>query len=630
MSELHTVFSTLRILVSYGPGLLLLVMLHQTMRFQRPDIVDQANRVHGNDIDEMFDVYDFIIIGGGSAGSVLANRLSEINDWLVLLIEAGPDETYISEIPLLYPSLQKSHLDWEYETEPSDEYCLAMDDQRCSWPRGKVLGGCSVLNAMLYIRGNRKDYDRWAELGNPGWNYANVLHYFKKSENAREPSIVNSPYHGTNGYLTVEYFRYVTALLDVFLAAAREMGLLHPDGDMNGRVQTGIARSHGTVRDGLRCSTNKAYVRPASHRPNLHILLETFVEKILINPHTKVAYGVVLSTEHHHHRVVHASREVILSGGAINSPQILMLSGVGPAVQLLQHGIPIIHDSPGVGENLQDHVASGGGTYIIQNPMSHQSLSIIIPNIFNMDTLRQFAYEHDGPLYSMPASEAMGFISTKYQDPSVDWPDIQLFFASYAESSDGGVFSRRGAGMSFEYYAHVYEPIIFKDAYLVIPLLMRPLSRGKIILNSANPHEHPVIFANYFQHPKDLDVLIEGSKFAYHFSQTKIMRALNATLIPARIAACRQMPFLSDDFWRCTARHYSQTIYHPSGTCKMGPYTDRMAVVDPRLRVYGVHKLRVVDASIMPYIVTGNTNAPTVMIAEKAADMIKEEHLRYG
>lgn len=165
MSTLHTVFSTLRILVSYGPGLLLIVMLHETIRFQRPDIVDKMNRVHGLDADEIFDVYDFIIIGGGSAGAVLANRLSEINNWHVLLIEAGPDESYISEIPLLYPSLQKSRLDWEYETEPSDSYCLAMDNQQCSWPRGKVLGGCSVLNAMLYIRGNRKDYDRWAELG---------------------------------------------------------------------------------------------------------------------------------------------------------------------------------------------------------------------------------------------------------------------------------------------------------------------------------------------------------------------------------------------------------------------------------------------------------------------------------
>ncbi len=286
------------------------------------------------------------------------------------------------------------------------------------------------------------------------------------------------------------------------------MGLLHPNGDLNGFTQHGVARSHGTVRNGLRCSTNKAYIRPASHRPNLHVMLETFVEKILINPQTKVAYGVVISTEHHHHHIVHASREVILSAGAINSPQLLMLSGVGPTIELMQHGIPVIHDSPGVGENLQDHVASGGGTYIIQNPISHRSLSIVVPNMFNMDTVRQFTHEHNGPLYAMPASEAMGFISSKYQDPSEDWPDIQLFFASYAESADGGVFSRRGAGMSFEYYAHVYEPVIFKDAFMVIPLLMRPLSRGKIILNSRDPREHPAIFANYFQHPRDLDILV--------------------------------------------------------------------------------------------------------------------------
>lgn len=337
------------------------------------------------------------------------------------------------------------------------------------------------------------------------------MHYFKKSENAREESIVNSPYHGTDGYLTVEYFRHVTPLLDIFLSAAREMGVLHPDGDMNGRTQTGICRSHGTIRDGLRCSTNKAYIRPATHRPNLHILLQGFVERILINPHTKVAYGIVFSTAHHHHRVVHASKEVILSAGAINSPQLLMLSGIGPTIELMQHGIPIVQDAPGVGENLQDHVASGGGTYIIQNPISQESLSIIIPNLFNMDTVREFAFQRDGPLYAMPASEAMGYINTKFQDPSEDWPDVQLFLASFAESSDGGVFSRRGAGMSFEYYAHVYEPVIYKDAFMVIPLLMRPQSRGKIILNSADPREHPAIFANYFDHPRDLDILVSHS-----------------------------------------------------------------------------------------------------------------------
>lgn len=248
----------------------------------------------------------------------------------------------------------------------------------------------------------------------------------------------------------------------------------------------------------------------------MHILLETFVEKILINPHTKVAYGVVFSTEHHHHHTVHASKEIILSAGAINSPQLLMLSGVGPTIELMQHGIHIIKDLPGVGENLQDHVASGGGTYLIRNPVSHESLSIIIPNIFNMDTLREFSSEQKGPLYAMPASEAMGFINTKFQDPSEEWPDIQLFLASFAESSDGGVFSRRGAGMSFEYYAHVYEPIIYKDAFMVIPLLMRPESRGKIILNSADPRQHPAIFANYFQHPKDLDVLVS---FRLKFTQ---------------------------------------------------------------------------------------------------------------
>lgn len=507
MANLHTTFSMFRTLITYGPGLALIILLREAIRYQRPDIVDKHNRVRDVDVDELFDIYDFVIVGGGSAGAVLASRLSEIPNWNILLLEAGPDENYISEIPLMYPSLQKSVLDWDYWAEPSDSYCLAMEHSRCSWPRGKVLGGSSVLNAMLYIRGNRKDYDRWAELGNPGWNYDNILHYFRKAENMRIPEYENSPFHGRDGYLSVEYFRTVSPLMDLFLEAANELGMLNREGDFNGFSQFGFGRSHATIRDGLRCSTNKAYIRPASHRPNLHVSLNSLVEKVLIDHVHNRAYGVLFSRDDEKHEI-HASKEVIVSGGAINSPQILKLSGIGPTIELMQHGIPTIYDSPGVGENLQDHVSSGGLTYLIQNPFSHETLSFIIPKLMNTETAREFTYTHDGPLYSMPASEVMAFINSKYQNPAEDWPDIQYFLAAYTDSSDGGIFSRRGGGISWQYYADVYEPIIYKDAFMIIPLLMRPLSRGRILLSSANPKEYPKIFANYFEHPHDLNILV--------------------------------------------------------------------------------------------------------------------------
>lgn len=410
------------------------------------------------------------------------------------------------EVPLLFPALQHSTLDWEFKTVQSDRYCLAMDGI-CDWPRGKVLGGSSVLNAMMYVRGNRKDYDRWASLGNPGWNYDAILPYFKKSEDMRDPTYANTEYHGSNGYLTVEPFHSISAIADLALEAGREMGLINVDNDVNGRTQTGFTQTQGTVRDGLRCSTNKAFLRPAAHRPNLHIALNAFVERILIDPITKQTYGVVFSRDDES-RVVYASREVILSAGAIQSPQLLMVSGIGPAIELMQHGIDVIQHVPGVGENLQDHIATSGTVYLIQNPLSHDTLSYIVPKLINFNTLREFTFEHKGPLYGMPAAEVMAYISSKYQDPAEDWPDLQIFFASYSDISDGGIFSKRGSGVSWEYYSSVYESIIYKDAIMIIPLLMRPNSRGRITLRSSDPKEHPIIYANYFDDPIDINILV--------------------------------------------------------------------------------------------------------------------------
>lgn len=386
-----------------------------------------------------------------------------------------------------------------------------MENGICGWPRGKVLGGCSTINAMMYVRGNRRDYDEWARLGNPGWNYDAILPYFKKSEDMRIPQHQGSRYHGTGGYLTVEYFRTVSPLKDMFMEAAQEMGMVNEESDVNGRTQTGFTRSHGTLRDGLRCSTNKAFLRPAGHRPNLHVSLNTFVEKILINPRTKRAYGVRFRRNNEIYEVF-ASKEVILSAGAVQSPQILMLSGVGPTMQLMQHNIHVIQDLPGVGENLQDHISSGGATYFIQNPFSDETMSFVVPKLLNFDVARDFVFNKNGPMYAMPSAEVMAYVSSKYQNVHDDWPDLQIFFTAYTDTSDGGMFSKRGSGMSWEYYSKVYEKFIYKDAFMIVPLLMRPRSRGRIILNSKDPNDHPIIFPNYFEDPRDLDILVSERK----------------------------------------------------------------------------------------------------------------------
>lgn len=387
------------------------------------------------------------------------------------------------EVPILYPVLQHSNLDWEFETVPSDRYCLAMDGI-CSWPRGKVLGGSSVLNAMMYVRGNRNDYDRWASLGNPGWDYETMLNYFKKSEDMRDPVLSKSEYHGTNGYLTVEPFHAISALADVTIAAFRELGLINEDNDVNGKTQTGLTQTQGTLRNGLRCSTNKAFLRPARNRPNLHISLNSFVTKILIDPATGSAYGVQFQRDNKLFEV-HSMRETILSAGAIQSPQLLMLAGIGPADHLNDIGIDVLQHSPGVGENLQDHIAMGGVVYLLENPLSIDTLSFIVPKLLNPAVTRDFVFNQNGPLYAMGAAENMAYVNSKYQDPSVDWPDLQIFFASYSDVTDGGMFSRRGSGVTFEYYSQVFEKAIYRDSIMIIPLLLRPESRGRILLNSA-------------------------------------------------------------------------------------------------------------------------------------------------
>ncbi|XP_037292675.1 glucose dehydrogenase [FAD, quinone] [Manduca sexta] len=586
-----------------------------TMAYFNYELLDPEQRPFNQKY--LRDTYDFIIVGGGSAGSVLANRLSEIEGWNVLLLEAGGHETDISDVPLLSLYLHKSKLDWKYRTEPQDTACQAMIDKRCSWTKGKVLGGSSVLNTMLYIRGNKRDFDHWESLGNPGWGYEDVLPYFKKSEDQRNPYLARDKrHHSTGGYLTVQDSPYNTPIGAAFLQAGEEMG--YDIIDVNGAQQTGYAWYQFTIRRGTRCSTAKAFLRPVRLRQNLHVALFSHVTKVLIDKDAKRAYGVEFLRDGEK-QVVYAKREVILAAGAIASPQLLLLSGVGPAEHLKEVEIDVIHDSPGVGRNLQDHIAVGGIIFQIDYPVS-----LVMNRLVNINSALRYAITEDGPLTSSIGLEVVAFINTKYANASDDWPDMEFMMTSASTPSDGGTQVKKAHSLTDEFYDEVFGEVNNKDVFGIFPMMLRPKSRGFIKLRTKNPLDYPIMIHNYLTHPDDVGVLREGVKAAIAVGETTAMKRFGARFHSKPVPNCKHLPLYTDEYWDCYIRQYTMTIYHLSCTAKMGPVSDPMAVVDPKLRVYGVEGLRVIDASIMPTITNGNINAPVIMIGEKGADLIKE------
>lgn len=417
------------------------------------------------------------------------------------------------------------------------------------------------------------------------------------------------------GYLTVQDAPYNSPLGAAFLQAGEEMG--YDIIDVNGENQTGFAFYQYTMRRGARCSTAKAFLRPIRLRKNLHIALFSHVTKVIINPQTKRALGVQYIRDGKYHEV-YTKREVILSAGAINSPQLLMLSGIGPAKHLREVGIDVIHDSPGVGQNLQDHIAIGGIAFLIDHP-----ISIVMRRLVTINSALRYAITEDGPLTSSVGLEAVGFISTKYANQSDDWPDIEFMLTSASTNSDGGTNIKTAHGLSDEFYKEMFEDINNKDVFGVFPMMLRPKSRGMIKLKSRNPLEYPLLYHNYLTHPDDVGVLREGYKAALAVGETQALKRFGSRWHSRPLPNCKHLPPYSDEYWDCAVRQYTMTIYHMSCTAKMGTDDDPMAVLDPQLRVRGVKGLRVIDASIMPTITSGNINAPVIMIGEKGADLVK-------
>ncbi len=517
--------------------------------------------------------FDYVIVGAGSAGCVLANRLTASGQHRVLVLEAGgEDKQREIQVPAAFSKLFKTSLDWNYATEPEPE----MGNRAMYWPRGKVLGGCSSINAMIYIRGHARDYDGWAELGNPGWSYAEVLPYFKKAEN-RE--LGGSAVHGTGGPLNVADLRDPNPLSLAFLQGAQECGYpLSPD--LNGAAPEGFGLYQVTQKGGRRHSAAAAYLKPARARSNLQVEVNALVGGIIFSGRRAVG---VRYRQDGQWKEARAEREIILAGGTVNSPQVLMLSGVGPAAHLAELGVPVIADLPGVGQNLQDHLTAGA-VYSCSQPVS-------LAQAEKLGQLAKFFIQGKGMLTSNVA-EAGGFIKTK---PDLAAPDIQFHFAP-VYFVDHGFYRLEG------------------DGFTVGATLLHPRSRGCLRLKSADPQAAPAIFAHYGADPGDIETLAQGVQVARQIAHS-------AALAPYRKAEVFPRGGLPDEeAVRELIRTLSISLYHPVGTCKMG--SDPLAVVDAQLRVHGLDGLRVIDASVMPLVPGGNTNAPTIMIAEKGADLV--------
>ncbi|CAK1589031.1 unnamed protein product [Parnassius mnemosyne] len=555
------------------------------------------------------DRFDFVVVGAGSAGAILAARLSEVPHFSVLLLEAGGDPPPASVAPSLFGTLAHTKYDWDYRAQLDKNVGAVHPDGVIYMTRGKMLGGCSSNNYEVYARGTPKDYDEWGQVA-PGWEWDSVLPYFKKLEGFKDPAVTENPdhayLHSTDGPVAItrpQTNSYFNEVNEIVLKSYEEMGIKRIL-ELNGPESLGAAQPHYTFANGRRSSTAEAYLRPVRDRYNLKVTKYARVTKVLIDDLRLRASGVEIFLGGKKINVF-ANLEVIVSAGAIDTPKLLMLSGIGPREELLKFGIHAIVDLP-VGRNLQDHL------YVPIVFTGKKGIQSIVQNLLVPTELDSY-----------PVPSQSGYFSVK-QSYVLQRPQFQIFNIRIgATASPIILFGLRTLANFDEPFSYsISKANKDREIDVTSVLLLHPRSRGEVVLSSSNPFDDPLINMGYFRNEEDVQTTLEGLKYMLQYSNTSYYKNNGGGIAKLDVTACKQLKWGSDDYWRCYVQNTVGSMLHPVGTCKMGP----KGVVDEKLRVHGIFGLRVADTSIMPRIPGGNTNAPAMMIGEKAADIIKIDY----
>ncbi|GAB0095452.1 glucose dehydrogenase [Sergentomyia squamirostris] len=561
------------------------------------------------------EAYDFVIVGSGPAGCVLANRLSADGRFTVALLEAGrPEIPFTSDIPMGSPNLQSTPYNYGYTTEPQPYACWGVQGRRCRFPHGRALGGSSVINYMIYTRGNRRDFDAWADAGNTGWSFREMLPYFLRSENStlRDPG---SDLHGKGGEFPVEDIPYRTPISHAFVAAAQRVGFRKLD--YNSGEQIGVSYLQQNTRLGRRISAARAFLEPIKNRKNLHIFTSTPALKLDFESKDRVTGVYALVDKRSQH--IRAKREVILSAGSFESPKLLILSGIGHKPDLKELGIGVKKDLP-VGKIMYEHLSVFGPIFTLDP--THDGL-INFDRVVSASTIVDYFYGR-GPM-TVNGIESLLYVNTNAStDSDPNLPDMEIMQAFTTVAFDSGRGTRLGLGLTDTLYEDVFAPLENKRAFLMLPMLLHPKSRGHLKVQSRNPLQHPIFYPNFLTHDQDVDAFYRAIKLGIQIAEQKEFSKLGVELFMPSIRGCEGRTKGTEAYWRCYIKYMSFPLHHQVATCKMGHDSD--SVVDHTLRVHGFQNLRVVDTSIIPQTPSGHTSAFSLAIGEKAADLIGVDH----